>query len=63
MPVELDKRIEDLTIDEALLLECLERLAEVEDDTSITPLPFCISTDITYETAAEEIVGEPKDWA
>ena len=55
MSVKLHKSIEHFTIDESLLFQCLEGVAEIIDEVSV--LPFLLNrAQFRDETAAEKVV-------
>lgn len=62
VPIELNKRVEDFTVDKSLLFEGFERLTEIHDYTALSALSFLISTAaVTDQATAEEVVGHPED--
>ena len=63
VPIELNERVENLTIDESLFLESFQCFSEIEDYTSIPRLPLPVSADVTYQATAKKIICEPEDWS
>lgn len=61
VPVELHERVEDFTIDKALFLECLERVAEILNHASVLPVVLLVYA--LNQAAAEDVVGDPEDRA
>ena len=47
VPIELNERVEHLTVNKALLLESFQRFSEVENDASIVRVPLPVSADVT----------------
>ena len=60
VPVQLNKGIEDFTVNEALLFKSLKSLPEVKYDASVASLPFGVS--FTDQTAAENVISHPEYW-
>ena len=60
VPVQLDEGIKDLAIDEALFLQCFERMAKVLDNAAFTTV--FLSGEVVDQTATKQVVCNPEDW-
>lgn len=64
VPVQLNERVEDFTVDKSLLFQRFQRASEVVDHAPISPLLFvvvCCTIVVAAHAAAEEVVGYPED--
>ena len=63
VPIELNERVENLTVDKSLFLESFQCFSEIEDNATIPRLPLPVSAHVTNQATAKQIICEPKDWS